>query len=435
VEQDLILILETLERERDEGLKTKGMPEKTEMSEDEREAGLELLRDPALFDRIAGDMSALGYVGEELNKQLLYICASSRKLENPISVMIVSQSASGKSFLVDTVKKMMPPEEVVAVTSLSDQALNYIDGLMHKFLVLGEAVHSEIIEHQIREMLSGKELSRLVTVKDPETGAMQSRIVKTPVIVSSVMGSTKHRINPENASRCFIVNADESREQTKRIQAKQQEKYSLETLRKGGEEKARIIGAHRAAQRLLKALPVVNDFAPHLDFPASLMRTRRDNDRFLDLIAGVCFLRQYQKKTEKENGTEFIRCDPEDYRIAYRIMVSGVLSSTICELPAGVQHLYEQMREFAREEAASQGTDVTLVSMTQRQLREKTGLAQTWVKENIRLLLDYEYITRMQGGGERSKGFYRLKSDAPLHRADISMIPSPERMLSLYEKK
>jgi hypothetical protein len=103
-----------------------------------------------------------------------------------------------------------PEEDVVSVTSLSDQALNYVEDLMHKFLILGEAVHSEVVEHQIREMLSGKELSRLVAVKDEKTGVMKSRSVKKPVIVSAVMSGTNSAINPENASRCFVIAADES---------------------------------------------------------------------------------------------------------------------------------------------------------------------------------------------------------------------------------
>ena len=126
-------------------------------------------------------MTTLGYVGEDLNKQLLYICASSRKLDDPISILIISQSASGKSMLVDTVRLLMPEDEVIAVTSLSDQALNYIPdgGLMNKFLILGESVHNEIIEHQIREMLSSKELTRLVTTKDEKTGQLLSKQVNT----------------------------------------------------------------------------------------------------------------------------------------------------------------------------------------------------------------------------------------------------------------
>jgi len=428
IERDLVLILEQLEKERDESLRAGSKREAVVLTAAERELGLELLRDKRLFDRIVDDLTSLGYIGEELNKQLLYLCASSRKLDDPISVLILSQSASGKSFLVDCVKRLMPADEVVAVTSLSDQALNYIDDLSHKFLVLGEAVHGEVVEYQIREMLSGKELSRLVTIKDPETGKMQSRVVRTPVIVASVMSGTNHAINPENASRCFLVNTDESREQTERIQKSQRDKYSLSRLKTNAGTVERIIASHRAAQRLLTKRNIVNDFAPFLDFPTALMRTRRDHDRFLDLIACVCFVRQFQKQEETDGALSFIRCDPEDYRIAYRIMVEGVLSSTLRELPSGVQLLYDQIRALGRSEAAKQNIEATEVSMTQRQIREWTGLAQTSIRMSIRQLLDYEYLTVARGGGERSKGFYRLKEDVSIISTDLSMIPTPEAM-------
>jgi hypothetical protein len=434
VERDLVRILEHLERERDAALLRNNREEKREMTAAEREMGLELLRDPGLFDRIAEDLSELGYVGETLNKQLLYLCASSRKLDDPLSVLILSQSASGKSFLVDTVKRLMPEEDVVAVTSLSDQALNYIDELTHKFLILGEAVHGEIIEHQIREMLSGKELSRLVTVKDGETGKLQSRMVRTPVIVSSVMGSTSWRINPENASRCFVINADESREQTGRIHESQRKKYSLEKLTGGEERVKHIIRRHQAAQRLLRKRRIVNDFAPYLDFPTALMRMRRDHDRFLDLIACVCFLRQFQKQEETAAGTggggpvSFIRCDGEDYRTAYRIMTEGVLSSTMGELPKGSAFLYEDIRGFVRKEAKKQNLNAREISFTQRQIREATGLGHTWVKANMRKLAEYEYLEIARGGGERAKTYYRLRADEDIVNVDLSMIPSPEEM-------
>jgi hypothetical protein len=48
----------------------------------------------------------------------------------------------GKSYLVDTVRRLIPEKEVAAVTSLSDQALNYAGNLIRKFLILGEAVHT-----------------------------------------------------------------------------------------------------------------------------------------------------------------------------------------------------------------------------------------------------------------------------------------------------
>jgi hypothetical protein len=98
IERDLVMILEFLEKERDDALRVGVKKDTVEMSAAERAAGLSLLRDPRLFDRIACDLSTLGYVGEELNKHLLYLCASSRKLDDPVSVIILSQSASGKVF-------------------------------------------------------------------------------------------------------------------------------------------------------------------------------------------------------------------------------------------------------------------------------------------------------------------------------------------------
>jgi len=435
VEKDLVLILEHLEKERDEALKSGNRRAAVVMSAADRELGLSLLRDPRIFERIVDDMSSLGYVGEDLNKQLVYLAASSRKLDDPISVLILSQSAAGKSYLVETVRRLMPEEDVVAVTSLSDQALNYIDDLTHKFLILGEAVHGEIIEHQIREMLSGKELSRLVTIKDPETGKMQSRVVRTPVIVSSVLSGTNHAQNPENASRYFVVNADESRGQTERIHERQRQKYSLERIATAPGAAQVIVRTHQEAQRLLTKRQIVNDFAPLIGFPTALMRSRRDHDRFLDLIACVCYLRQYQKKAQRAGDLEYIRCDLEDYRVAYRIMLEGVMSSTVRELPTGAVGLYSELRTWVISEAMRQKLKPEEVSFTQRHAREITGLGHTWIKQALRQLVDYDYLAIARGGSERSRAYYRLREDAEIKGIDLSMIPTPEAMEERFAAK
>jgi len=435
VERDLVRILAFLETQRDELLVKGNRKEAQGLSAAEREAGMSLLTDPNLFERIVDDLSVLGYVGEDLNKQLLYLCATSRKREAPLSVLILSQSASGKSYLVECVKRLLPEDEVISVTSLSDQALNYLPDLQHKFLILGEAVHSEAVEHQIREMLSGKELSRLVVEKDPDSGRMESRMMKMKVTVSSVMGSTAGRVNPENSSRCFVVHADESREQTQRIHEYQRKRKSLERLLSDSQAAAKIISSHRAAQRLLRDIAVVNDFAPLLDFPATLMRSRRDHERFLDLIDCVCFLRQYQKKEESAGGVSFIRCDLADYQVAYTIMVKGVLSSTLEELPKGARLLYEQIRSWIGKEAKRKKLPLTELRFTQRQLREATGFSHTWIQTMVKLLVEYEYVEQVAGGGQRSKAHYTLKADEAILAADFSMIPSPESMCGLLKEK
>ena len=158
----------------------------------------------------------------------------------------------------------------------------------------------------ICEMLSAHELSRLVTMKDPKTGELRSRMVRKEVIVSAVMSTTNNNINPENASRSFVVNTDESESQTRAIHASQRKKYSVERYAKKENLIPLIIRTHHAAQRLLKTRVIFNPFAESLDFPSSLMRSRRDHDRLIDLIVCVCFLRQFQKK-EKQTADEIGR--------------------------------------------------------------------------------------------------------------------------------
>jgi 5S rRNA maturation endonuclease (ribonuclease M5) len=441
IEKDLMRIVEHLEEERDRKLSS-GEEEVKELTEEERKLGMEFLTDPHLFERIVKDTETLGYMGEDLNKQLAYLAASSRKLDDPVSVIVVSQSASGKSMLIDTIRKLMPEEDVVNVSSLSDQALNYFPegGLLHKFLVMGEAVHSEVVDHQIREMLSAYELSRLVTIKDEKTGNMASKMVKRKTIVSMMMSTTDHNINPENASRCFVINTDESKEQTERIHSAQKEKYSLERYSEKRNEVPLVIKRHRAAQRLLENSVIVNPFGKFLNFPKELMRTRRDNDRFIDLIACVCFLRQFQKEVKRAEASvageaiAYIECDIEDYRIAWRITVHGVLTSTYSDVPSGPVKLYEELRKLCRETAESEGLKVTEVTFSQREVREKVRwIGSESIKKYLRVLASYEYILR-EGGvkrGQRSK--FRLIADEAMEKIDVSMIPIPEEMERLID--
>jgi len=430
IEKDLIKIVEYLETERDKNLLTTDEQKIPELTEEEKKLGMDLLTDPAIFNRIVSDTEVLGYVGEAVNKQLIYLAASSRKLPDPISVIVVSQSAAGKSYLIDTVKKLIPPEEVVSMTSLSDQALNYLDedALLNKFLVMGEAVHSETVELQVREMLSAHELSRLVTMKDPKTGALRSRMVKKEVIVSAVMSTTNNNINPENASRSFVVNTDESEEQTRAIHVSQRLKYSISGYEKKHNLIPEIVKAHHAAQRLLIPRTIVNPFAEVIDFPSSLMRSRRDHERFIDLISAVCFLRQFQKKEKQtKESVVFIECDLTDYRTAYEIM-THILPSTLTSFPKSALELYETLREVIKKKAGEENLSAIEVSVTQRELRELTGMSQMFIKRNMRILSDYEYVITAGSPGPRGRKSYRLIADEAIRLIDLSVIPTPEEI-------
>jgi len=433
IEKDLLQIVDYLEAETMKRLNPKG-EEKQDLTEEEIKIGMEFLKSTDLFDQIVKDMEILGYVGEDLNKLLLYIAATSRIMDDPISVMIISQSAAGKSLLVETLRKLLPEEDIVALTSLSDQALNYIGDLLHKFLIMGEAVHNELIEHQIREMLSNKELSRLVTTKDEKTGKMKSENIVTKAIVSMAIGGTRYDVNPENASRFFIVNADETIEQTRRIHEKQKDKYSIERKYLKEDVIPGIVKKHKSAQRLLQKIIIVNPFRSFLNFPDTTMRTRRDFDRFIDLIACVCFVRQYQKERKTDGRFSFIECDLTDYEIAYKIMIGNVLPATMSDIPKGTIELYEDLRVMARTLSKKNNLKVNEVTFTQREIRENTGFGHSSIKQNLGVLVDFEYISLIRGNNRGERYFYRLKDDKEISNLNLSMILTPAEIRLKLQK-
>ena len=113
IKQDLGRVLLELER-RQEALIRQTLyqqePETPPMSPAEREDALELLKDPKLLARILADYDACGLVGEETNKLICYLACVSRHLPRPLSVLLQSSSAAGKTSLLEATLAFMPAE-------------------------------------------------------------------------------------------------------------------------------------------------------------------------------------------------------------------------------------------------------------------------------------------------------------------------------------
>ena len=82
----------------------------------QKQAAMGFLKNPNLFAEILSDLETLGITGEETNKLVGYLAAVSRKLDDPLSVIIQSRSAAGKSTLQDAVLSLVPEEDYVKYT-------------------------------------------------------------------------------------------------------------------------------------------------------------------------------------------------------------------------------------------------------------------------------------------------------------------------------
>jgi hypothetical protein len=368
------------------------------LSAGEEEKARALLRDPAFPERVAQDLGRLGFVGEDLNKQVVYLASLSRKLEDPLSILVLSRSAAGKSTLAEAVAALAPPEDVLRFTRLTAQTLYYQkpDALAHKLVLVEEAEGVEDAAYALRILQSARKLS-LSTASG--RGDARTREVKGPV--SLFVTTTRTDLDEETAGRFVTVAVDESREQTRAILEAQRR---AEAAPPGGREA--VLKLHQDAQRLLAPVPIVNPFAPQLTYPDFRLSARRDHRKYLGLIRAVAFARQEQRK--REDDAVVVSLD--DLALANRL-AHHALGHSLYDLAPPSRRLLVEIREWLSERSAGEGLPIVGIAFTRRELRDRTGWKRTQLEEYLRELIASEYVLPLAPRGQGRRETYRLDWD------------------------
>ena len=252
------------------------------LSAAEEAAALELLRDPALVERIAADFARAGVVGEATNCLVGYLAAVSRKLDEPLAVIVRSSSAAGKSSLLDAVLAFVPAEDRVSYSAMTGQSLYYLGegDLAHRVLAIAEEEGAERAAYALKLLQSEGELSIASTGKDPATGRLVTHEYRVAGPVAILTTTTAADVDEELLNRCVVLSVDEDRAQTRAIHAAQRAAQTLDGLLSRAEREA-VLKVHRDAQRMLAPVLVVNPFARSLTFADDRTRTRRDHLKYL----------------------------------------------------------------------------------------------------------------------------------------------------------
>ncbi|EOO2626235.1 toprim domain-containing protein, partial [Escherichia coli] len=363
-----------------------------EMTPEDREAALELLRSPDLASRIAADMAACGVVGESTNLTAAYLAAVSRKLDRPLAVLIQSSSAAGKSSLMDAVLNLIPPEERLQYSAMTGQSLFYLGetNLQHKILAIAEEEGVRQAAYALKLLQSDGELTIASTGKDDASGNLVTKqyTVKGPVML--MLTTTAIDVDEELLNRCLVLTVNESREQTEAIHAAQRYAQTLEGLL-AANEKSYITALHQNAQRLLRPLNVVNPFASQLTFMSDKTRTRRDHMKYLTLIQAIALLHQYQREIKRVEHrgqvVEYIEVTREDIALANRL-AHEILGRTLDEMPPQTRKLLTLIQQWVSD--SGQAREAML--FTRKQLRDAVQWGDTQLKIHLARLAEMEYL-------------------------------------------
>lgn len=365
------------------------------MHEGEKALALKSLQSPHLVRELLKDFEALGMIGEEKAKLLGYIGATSRLLDLPLGMLIVSRSGAGKTALQDAICSLVPEESLIKYTRLTGQALFYKeqDGLKHKVLAIEEEEGMAQALYSIRTLASSQRLCVAATRSDPKTGKLKTEeyTVEGPVFII-IATTNPDALDAETRSRFIILTIDESSEQTRRIMEIRKAQYTLEG-RIRAEGRRDLIARHRNMQRLLRPVLVVNNYAPHLEYPFDQLQMRREFGKYMSLINAIALLHQHQRplKTHGEGArsVEYIEVTAEDIALANELVLA-FFPNSIDEMAPHTRRLAGEVGRFVE----ARGGDAVF---TRKELRDFCGWGDWSVRQGLEQLCTLGYVAKLAG--------------------------------------
>jgi len=433
----ILLKLESLQDEQIKSTLEKQAETVVKLSDEEQEYALGLLKDPHLMQRILHDFERCGVVGEAVNKQVAYLSAVSRKLENPLAVMVQSSSAAGKSSLMESVLAFMPDEECIQYSAMTGQSLFYMGekDLKNKILAIAEEEGASNASYALKLLQSEGHVSIASTGKNATTGNLETQEYKVEGPVMLFSTTTAIDLDEELLNRCITLSVDESREQTQAIHAIQRQRRTLEGQR-ARKDKKKLIQLHQNAQRLLRTLGVINPYADDLTFLNDKTRMRRDHEKYLGLIDAIALLHQYQREivTDEYDGelTDYVVVTLEDIALANEL-AHEVLGRSLDELPPQTRRLLKMIRVMVETSGKTQGIEQRDCRFSRRQVREHSGWSDGQLKIHCHRLEEMEYLIVHKGGRGRNIEYELLyDGDAESEVPHLMGLIDPDKLRQIY---
>jgi len=384
--------LESYRAQRIEHLQAKPAA-KAELTPVEIAAAIKEWKTPNLLERINQLIGESGIVGEPVNRLIAFIVYTSRKLPTPLHLMFLGSSGSGKTYLQEKVSELIPKEDRIEITQITENAFYYFrqDELKNKLLLIEDLDGAESSMYPLRELQSKRRISKTVTLKDTKGNLKTITLtVEGPVSVSGC--TTREKIYEDNANRCLLVYIDASKEQDKRIMD-----YQARTS--GGEvdqdREQAIKNSLQNMQRVLMPVAVVNPYAKYIQLPDQVFKPRRTMGLLLSFIEGVTLLHQYQREVKRDSHHQpYIETTVEDIEAAFSLL-KDVLFSKSDELTKATRGFLELLKVILRE--------LGKASFTAREIREQLRINPSNLKRYLVELERYGYI---KGSGNRYRGNY-----------------------------
>ncbi len=379
-------LTEELEKHRLQEIKAReelAKPVVKKLSTKEIEKAETFLKQKDLLKKTNELIGKSGVIGEEINRQVMYLIFTQRKQEQPLHVISLGSSGTGKTHLQEKVGELIPEEERVSITTLSENAFYYFgkQELKNKVILIEDLDGAENALYPLRELQTKKRIVKTIVQKNnngrnlPDGRQAQTKylIVEGPVCVAGC--TTKEHIYEDNANRSFLLYLDESEQQDQNIMDYQRQ---LSAGKIDTYKQKEIQEFLQNVQRTLKPIRVINPFAEQLVLPKSVFKPRRTNNHYLQFIEAITFYYQYQreKKYNKETGEEYIEVSIEDIENANRLL-KGILLRKSDELTGNCRNYLENLKTYLKAKKKTCAEPSRSKQFTALEIRKQLRLPKT----------------------------------------------------------
>jgi hypothetical protein len=384
---DLINQLETYRLQRIEEQEKKPDNRKA-LTEEERTTAKEFLEQQNLLEKTNEAIGKSGVIGEELNRLLMYLIFTSRKREHPLHIISLGNSGTGKTYLQEKVGELIPDEDKLEITVLSENAFYYFGQreLKNKLILIEDLDGAENVLYPLRELQSKKRISKTVAHKDTRGNTKTiSLTVEGPVSVAGC--TTKESIYEDNANRSFLIYLDESEEQDEKIM-QYQRAVSAGRIDHSAENEIKQLLQN--TQRILQNVTVKNPYAEYLKIPQEVFKPRRSNSHYLQFIEAITFYHQYQRtqQADESTGEIYINTTLEDIEVA-NTLIKEILLRKSDELNTACRRYFEYLKAFLKAENKT--------AFTAKEVRQALKTNHSNQKRYMLQLLVNNYIKKSTG--------------------------------------
>jgi DNA primase catalytic core len=370
-------------------------PQARQLTESRKNKAINYLKAPKLMERTNKDIGRTGMIGEENNRLLMYLIFTSRLREEPLHIISLGASGTGKTYLQEKVSELIPEQEKLEITILSENAFYYFGRreLQHKLVLIEDMDGAQDVLYPLRELQSKKKISKTIPIKDNKGNLKTITLqVEGPICLAGT--TTKEKLYEDNSNRSLLIYLDGSSQQKEHIMDYQRR---LSAGKVKAKEENEMKEFFKDMQTVLKPIKVRNPYAEMLKLPGYVFKPLRTNAHYLAVIETITFYHQYQReiKTDRVTGERYIETTLEDIEWANRLL-KEVLLSKADELSKAERDFFESLKKWL--------TNNQKTSFYAKEIREAFRMHPSKVKRYLHNLTSYNFI-KITGGNRFKTGF------------------------------